>query len=256
MKGTIFTAGVATVGILILASGANASAIKEGKWSMTTTIKMDGMGDEMDKAQTEMENMSPEDKAMMENMMGGMGMKMGAQGGGMSTTITQCLTNDNPVPDANNQEDCEQTHSINGNTVNFEVVCETSRSTGQVTYNNDNMQGSITSTSTENGHETTSTIDISGEYVGPCDQAANDNIINTAKTGMTEKELELKQKELDLQRQELDIKRQQMELDAAADAKTTSKSKKPTLNDVNNAVNTTNNVQSTIGGLRSLLGRQ
>jgi hypothetical protein len=186
MKRIFLPAGVVSVGILFLASVASADGIKEGQWSMTTVIHMEGMDNQEAEAMKEMENMSPEEKALMQKMMGSMGMKMGGAGGGMgmSTTTTQCISNDDPVPDANNEENCKQTHTMNGNTVNFEVVCAKSHSTGKVTYKNDSMKGTIQSTSTENGQEKNVTLDISGEYVGPCGQAVNQAISDKAQRGL------------------------------------------------------------------------
>ena len=190
---------------------------------------------------------------MMERMMGGMKMKMGAQGGGMGMAMTrnQCITNDNPVPEGDDQEDCQQTHTMRGNTVNFEVTCEDSHSTGQITYRNTSMNGTIQSTSTKNGREEHATIDISGKYVGPCDQVDASSPI-----GMSDREFAMKQKSLDLKKQELDLKQKELDLDAAAKTNTNPNPKNATskIDDVNNAVNTTNNVRNTFDGLRSLMG--
>ncbi|OGX05893.1 MAG: hypothetical protein A2Z88_02310 [Omnitrophica WOR_2 bacterium GWA2_47_8] len=248
MKRTVFALGIMSIGMIALASGASAAAFKEGSWSMTMTIHADGMDEQMAQAQKDMENMSPEERAMMETMMGGMGMKMGAQGGGMVINRTQCMTNDNPVPKGDDQEDCQQTHTFRGNTLNFEVTCDDSHSTGQVTYKNDSMKGTINSTTTKNGKEEKSTLDISGKYVGPCDQVSP--------AGMSDQEFAMKQKALDLKKQELEIKKQEMELEQASQAKSpTPKNASDKINDVNNAVNTTNNVKNTFSGLKSLLGR-
>lgn len=151
---------------ILICSGTAMAAIQEGEWSMTTVVKVGG--EEAAQAMKEMENMSPEDKAMMQQMMGG-NMNMGAMmgGAGISSTIKQCLTNENPVPQAN-EEDCQTTHTMNGNTLHFESVCPSGRSTGDVTYNNNSMTGTIKSTQTEKGQTHDVTIDISGEYVGPC----------------------------------------------------------------------------------------
>ncbi len=175
MKGIIFTA-VVFLGVLFSA-GADAAAIKDGQWSMTMVMGMEGMDDQMAEAQKEMENMSPEDRAMMEQMMGGMGMKMGGPGGGMGMTMTstQCITNDNPVPKNEEDEDCEDTHSFSGNTLNFESVCKNSRSTGQITYKNTSMKGTIESVKTVKGKEEKATINISGKYVGPCVQELSES---------------------------------------------------------------------------------
>ena len=243
MKKFIFAMVVVSAGAVIFVSGLRAEGIKEGKWSMTTVIRMEGMDDQASEAMAEMEKMSPAEKAMMEKMMGGMGTKMGAQGGGMSMTRTQCITNDNPVPEAEDEEDCQQTHTMKGNTVNFEVTCDDSHSTGQVTYRNDSMKGSIKSTQTENGKETTSTIDISGQYVGPCDQNAADATSRAnqpfAQGLPDEKRLAIKEKELNLKKQELEIKQKELELESASNNGNNKSNGKSTLDNVNNAVNTT-----------------
>jgi len=164
MKKIIVAVGVAAVGILLFTNTAKAAEIKEGQWSMTTVIHIDGM----DEAMEEMKGMSPQEKAMMEKMMGGMKFGAAGGGGGMSTTITQCITNDNPVPESDKQKNCQQTHSKKGNTVNFEVICADSHTSGQVTYQNNSMKGRIKSTQTKNGKKENVTMDISGKYVGPC----------------------------------------------------------------------------------------
>lgn len=212
---------------------------------MTTTIHMEGMDAQMAQAQKDMEKMSPEEKTMMQNMMGGMGMNMA--GGGMTTTQSQCITNDNPIPQASSENNCKETHNINGNTVNFEVNCDNSHSTGKVTYNNESMNGTINSTQTENGQKRNMTIDINGKYEGPCDQASGPSL--------SDKELAIKQKELELKNRELDLKQKELDLQSASNQDSTKSGKKPSLNDVNNAVNTTNNVKNTFSGLRALLGR-
>ncbi len=168
MRSAVVAAGVAFVGVLVCFSGAYAAGIKEGKWSMTTVIRMEGMDDQAAHAMRDMEQMPPEQRAMMQKMMGGMKIGGPGGGGGMSTTRTQCITNNNPVPEANSQKGCQQTHTMKGNTVDFEVVCDSSRSTGHVTYKNDSMKGTIKSTQTERGQQHNATIDISGQYVGPC----------------------------------------------------------------------------------------
>ena len=250
MKKNIFAAGLVSIGMLLYSSGANAAGIKEGQWSMTTVIRMEGMDGQTSEAMKEMENMSPDQKAMMQNMMGGM--KAGGQSGnmGMTSTTTQCITNDNPVPEANNQKNCQQTHSMRGNTVHFDVVCADGHSTGDVTYKNDTMKGLIKSTQTEKGKETTSTIDLSGQYVGPCDQnAANESsrANHPSVQGLPDKKrLVIRQKELDLQKQELG---------SASNNGNNKSSSKSTLENVNDTVNTTNNVKNIFSGVRSIFGQ-
>jgi hypothetical protein len=163
-------AAVAVVGAILFAQGAASAAdFKEGKWTLTTVIEVPGMADEMAQMQKEMEGMSPEEKAMMEKMMGGMGMKLGFDKGGkgMTTTITQCLTNDDPVPQSSEGKLCDETHEIKGNTVYFEAECSDSYSKGEVTYRNDKMSGNIQTKQNSTGEEIN--IKITGEYAGPCD---------------------------------------------------------------------------------------
>ena len=165
MKKFILAMVVVSAGAVIFVGGLRAASIKEGKWSMTMTTKMAGMDQESAEAMKEMENMSPEDKAMMKQMMGGMNIHADGGGMGMTTTVTKCLTNQDPVPERDEDKDCQKTHSIDGDTVNFEVVCDDSKSTGQVTYKDDSMNGTINSQAADG---TGVTIEINGQYVGPC----------------------------------------------------------------------------------------
>ena len=162
MKKFILATAIISAGVVIFSIGASAQGIKEGKWSLTIVTKMAGMEQQTTEAMQAMENMSPEEKAMMQQMMGGTGMNAN----GMTTTIAQCITNDNPVPET--QENCRQTHTQSGNTVNFETICNDSTSAGQVTYEGDSMRGTVHSHVTVAGRETNSTIEITGQYIGPC----------------------------------------------------------------------------------------
>ena len=166
MKKGLSAACAAAMAAMMANTVSAAQGIKEGQWSMTMTIQADGMGGEAAKAMQGMEQMSPEEKAMMQQMMGGMKMGVGAQG--MAITSSQCMTNAHPVPQRDDEKNCQETHSIEGNSVHFDVVCDDSQSSGDVTYDNDSMTGHIKSTQREHGRETTSTIGIRGQYEGPC----------------------------------------------------------------------------------------
>ena len=63
-----FLLGAVCIALSLCGSAAAAAAIKEGKWSMTTTVRMEGMQGEAAQAMKEMENMPPEQRAMMERM--------------------------------------------------------------------------------------------------------------------------------------------------------------------------------------------
>lgn len=169
MKKLILTMMIIFTGVVILAAGARAAGIKEGKWTMTMTTKMGGaMGEEYANAMKEMENMSEEEKGMMGQMMGNMGMQMGSGSQGITTTVTQCITNDNPVPE-DPTKNCKETHSVDGNTVKFESVCDDSTSTGEITYQDESMTGTIKSKQNIDGQETDTTIELAGTYIGPCE---------------------------------------------------------------------------------------
>ena len=164
MKKLILASVIVSIGTALFAGGASAE-VQEGKWSLTIVTKADGASREATEAREAMENMSPEEKAMMQKMMGNT--QIGGNSAGMTTTTIQCVTNQNPVPEKDDQKNCQKTHTIDGNTVNFEVICDDSKSTGQVTYSENSMKGTIKSQQTTQGGSDV-TIDITGEYVGPC----------------------------------------------------------------------------------------
>ena len=170
MKKFILAMAVVSAGVFIFAVESRAQGVKEGKWAMTMTTKMEGMAQESAEAMKEMENMTPEEAAMMKQMMGKMNMnlQMSGNGQGMTTSVTQCISGQNPVPDVNKLKDCKETHSIDGNTVNFSVICSDSNSTGQVTYQDDSMEGTVQSHQVVDGKEVNATVEIRGKYVGPC----------------------------------------------------------------------------------------
>jgi hypothetical protein len=168
MKKLIFAMAVVSVGFIVFISGLRAQGIKEGKWTMTMVTKMGEMDQESADAMKEMEKMSPEEQAMMKQMMGGMNVQMGGKSAGVTTTVSQCISDQDPVPDMSSGEDCQETHTIAGNTVHFEEVCSDSKSTGQVTYGEETMSGVIKSQQMVDGKVSDVTIEISGQYVGPC----------------------------------------------------------------------------------------
>jgi len=169
------------VGFLIilisLAVAATAQdALKEGKWSMTMVTHMDNMSPEMAAAMQQMQNMTPEAKAAMQKAQEKMGFQVSSNGQDMTVMTTHCITNQNPVPqhlkDMNMENYCQQTHEINGGTVKFHLTCDHDdfqmESSGTMTYAGDSMTGSIKSHEVKAGKTLDSTINITGQYVGPC----------------------------------------------------------------------------------------
>ena len=173
--------GIAVLALAGICFAEDGPQFKEGKWTITTVTNIDGNSGqtaEMQKAMKELENLPPEAKEMMKKMQGMRGgqISMGTQGGGLKTTITQCMTNKNPVPKMDNGKDsnaCEQTHDIQGNTVKFHSVCKDKDGqvevNGKMTFTGETMEGQIKSHQVNKGGQATdATIDLSGKYLGPC----------------------------------------------------------------------------------------
>ena len=147
--------------------------LKEGKWIMTMVTKMDNMTPRMAEAMKQMENMPPEAKAAMEKMQQKMGVSMKVNGQGVTISTTQCITKQNPVPkNKYSSAYCQVTHNTNGNVVNFHTTCDHNNmqmeSSGSMTYAGDTMQGHIKSHEVVAGKTMDSSIDITGQYAGPC----------------------------------------------------------------------------------------
>lgn len=117
---------------------------KEGKWAMTMVTKMDTS------------NMPPQMAAMLGNP--------------MTITNTACVTHQNPVP--KQHSGCQGTHQINGDTVTFNATCSSGsaviNSSGTFTYQGDSMNGHIQTSQSGGGRTINSTVDITGQYAGPC----------------------------------------------------------------------------------------
>ena len=172
MKRNVMVAFVVFVLAIVSIPVAQAADIKEGQWSMTMVTKMSGIEDETAAMKKEMENMPPEAAAMMKQMTGQMGVQMGAGPEGITTTVKQCISSTKPVPDLPSAENCQETHAINGNTVKFEVACSGKggemKSSGQMTYTGETMEGTIESHQMEHGRAVDATIEVTGKYLGPC----------------------------------------------------------------------------------------
>ena len=153
---------------------AKAGDFKEGKWTMTMVTHMDNMPPEMAEAMQQMQNLPPQVQAMMKAH----NVQMGGNGQGMTFTVTHCLTKNNMVPhfskDSKMDNYCQQTHDIQGNTVNFHTICNHNDfqmdSKGSMTYTGDSMQGHIKSHQVEGGKPMDSNIDVTGQYQGACDK--------------------------------------------------------------------------------------
>ena len=87
---------------------------------------------------------------------------------GMTSTVTQCITNENVYPNAQTSSDCERTQQKDGNTYRFHVICnrggDQTEETSSFTYTGDTMNG----VATIHGKEVNTTTQFTGKYIGPC----------------------------------------------------------------------------------------
>ena len=91
-----------------------------------------------------------------------------------STTVTQCLTEQDPVPDKSaSGQNCKISEiKTKGNTVTWDMECDQQgvkvKSTGQMTYSGDKFEGIIkTIMGPESGNMTINTV-VSGKRIGEC----------------------------------------------------------------------------------------
>jgi len=113
--------------------------MQEGKWKITNTIEMQGMPAGMMKPQT--------------------------------ITTTTCLSQNDYVPKDNAQKDCTMKDlKVEGNTVNWEMLCKNSSGKGTVTYAGSTFDGVMETMMKEGGKEMTAKMTMKGKYLGPCTQ--------------------------------------------------------------------------------------
>jgi hypothetical protein len=135
--------GIAFWTLLGICLAGDGPQFKEGKWSITTATKIEGMS------------------------------------GGLKATLTQCLSNKNPFPDIKtNGKTCKQTHRIQGNTITFHSSCkdkdEQIELDGKITFAGDSMQGQMKSRQINGGGKATDVIiDIYGKFTGSCKSNTN-----------------------------------------------------------------------------------
>jgi hypothetical protein len=99
------------------------------------------------------------------------GMPRGMQ----AQTITQCLTRQEPVPDASaGAQGCEVTDiKTSGNTVTYTMVCEQqgmkTKSAGEIIYRGDSFEGTTRTAMGPQEGGMTITTKIKGSRIGPCE---------------------------------------------------------------------------------------
>ncbi|ABW68099.1 DUF3617 domain-containing protein [Desulfosudis oleivorans] len=113
--------------------------MKPGKWEITTTTEIPGMGPQ-------------------------------------AFTHAQCITEEDAVPmDKEQSKDCEvREMKVSGNTVSWKIVCKgeggTTEGSGKITYSGDTMNGTMETYVPENNMRIKSTM--KGKRLGACDGTA------------------------------------------------------------------------------------
>ena len=154
-------------------SAAQAQTMKPGLWEMTSKV---GGNPQMDQAMAEMQKqmaaMSPEQRKMMEGMMGKQGMGMGAAAGGgfaIKACITKEMAERNQMP-TQQQGDCTNTISDKtSSSMKMKFTCTNppSNGEGQVTFSGDGAYSTkMKINSAIDGKAQTMTVDGSGKWLG------------------------------------------------------------------------------------------
>ena len=163
------------IACLLLVTGAgtaSAQNMKPGLWEISTQMKGSGqMGDAMAQAQKQMENVPPDQRKMMQDMMAKQGVQPGNNSGG-GMTIKVCMTQE--MVDRNEvgrqEPGCTHTYSQRtGNTMQFSYVCTKPPSSGegQITFASPeayNMK--MTSTTTVQGAPQKIEMQNNGRWLG------------------------------------------------------------------------------------------
>ena len=111
--------------------------MQEGKWEITNTFEMKGMPAGMSKPHT----------------------------------MTTCLSQKDYVPKDTEQKDCTMKDlKVEGNTVNWEMLCKDSSGRGSVTYAGSTFDGVMETMMKEGGKEMNAKMTMKGKYLGPCTQ--------------------------------------------------------------------------------------
>jgi len=192
-KFVLWTIGFSVTAVIFATVASAEEGLKEGKWTMTMTSKVEGLPPEVSAAMDKLGGQGHSDLqngkegvsvstgyGSMQipvttgnaNMPAGMEAHADWNAQGMTMTVTQCVTNKNAIPDTKMPPGCERTVQRNGNTFNYHVTCNKPdyqmEQTGEVTYSGDTMKGLIKSHQTVHDRSIDSTIQITGQYIGPC----------------------------------------------------------------------------------------
>jgi hypothetical protein len=176
-----FVAGLLIISSISLNAHALKIDMKPGLWEHAFKFDKNSMGamggaqqDQMNKAmeemKTQMANLPPEQRKMMEDMMAKQGMNMSFGAGGV-TTIKVCIT-----PEMANRPPLEQRDSCtynfparSGSTQRFSYQCSkpVSNGEGEIVFKGaDDYDGKMKMTSTEGARKETITMLTTGKFLG------------------------------------------------------------------------------------------
>ncbi|MBV8036697.1 DUF3617 domain-containing protein [Roseateles sp.] len=154
-----------------LAGLAHAQAMKPGLWELKQTPQLDPERQaQMAQAQKAMESMSPEQRKMMESMMGQHGVSMGFSGGAI--TIKACITKEqaerNMTP-TGERGNCTHNSQRSGNVIKTRFVCTDPVGEGESTVTlkgGDGFSNQVRITRQRNGKTETTTMSGEGRWLG------------------------------------------------------------------------------------------
>jgi len=154
-----------------LAGLAHAQTMKPGLWEFKQTPQLDPTRKaQMEQAQKAMENMPPERRKMMEDMMAQRGVSMNMAGG--SITIKTCVTKEQaernfaPVTHHGN---CTQDAKRSGSTIQTHFVCTDPASEGDATITlrgNEGFTNDVTIRRERQGKTETTKVSGEGRWLG------------------------------------------------------------------------------------------
>ena len=150
---------------------AHAQNIKPGLWEFKQTAQLDAAHQaQMAQAQKAMESMTPEQRAMMQQMMAQHGVSLNVAGGAI--TLKTCITKEqaerNLAPVTNNGQ-CTQDVKRSGNVIQTHFVCTNPDSEGDATVTlrgGDAFTNDVTVRTLRQGKAETTKVSGEGRWLG------------------------------------------------------------------------------------------
>ena len=161
----------AAAGLAGFAAPSHAQTLKAGLWEFKQTPQLDPARQaQLAQAQKAMENMPPERRQMLEQMMAQHGVSMSMSGGTitMKTCVTQEQAERNLAP-VSHRGNCTQDAKRSGNTIQTHFVCTDPASEGDATVTlkgNDGFTNDVTVRHERQGKTETMKVTGEGRWLG------------------------------------------------------------------------------------------